>query len=96
VGPYPWGTAADHQQDNQYLRNADLTDWHTYGAILDPEKNTLTYTFVEILSKKYIFYFVRFLGGAFFLSGMCLMAYNCWKTVAGAKQPAAQLQTQPA
>ena len=57
---------------------------------------SLTYTFIEILGKKYIFYFVRFLGGAFFLSGMCLMAYNCWKTVAGAKQPAAQLQTQPA
>ena len=57
---------------------------------------SLTYTFIEILGKKYIFYFVRFLGGCFFLSGMCLMAYNCWKTVAGAKQPAAQLQTQPA
>jgi len=57
---------------------------------------SLTYSFIEILGKKYIFYFVRFLGGAFFLSGMCLMAYNCWKTVAGAKQPAAQLQTQPA
>ena len=57
---------------------------------------SLTYSFIEILGKKYIFYFVRFLGGAFFLSGMCLMAYNWWKTVAGAKQPAAQLQTQPA
>ena len=57
---------------------------------------SLTYSFIEILGKKYIFYFVRFLGGAFFLSGMCLMAYNCWKTVAGAKQPAAQLQPQPA
>ena len=58
---------------------------------------SLTYSFIEILGKKYIFYFVRFLGGAFFLSGMCLMAYNCWKTVASGKaQPAAQLQTQPA
>ena len=57
---------------------------------------SLTYSFIEILGKKYIFYFVRFLGGAFFLSGMCLMAYNCWKTVAGDKQPAAKLQTQPA
>ena len=58
---------------------------------------SLTYSFIEILGKKYIFYFVRFLGGAFFLSGMCLMAYNCWKTVASGKaQPAAQLQAQPA
>ena len=57
---------------------------------------SLTYSFIEILGKKYIFYFVRFLGGCFFLSGMCLMAYNCWRTVASGKQPAAQLQTQPA
>ena len=57
---------------------------------------SLTYTFIEILGKKYIFYFVRFLGGCFFLSGMCLMAYNCWRTVASGKQPAAQLQAQPA
>ena len=57
---------------------------------------SLTYTFIEILGKKYIFYFVRFLGGCFFLSGMCLMAYNCWRTVASGKQPAAQQQAQPA
>ena len=57
---------------------------------------SLTYSFIEILGKKYIFYFVRFLGGCFFLSGMCLMAYNCWRTVASGKQPAAQLQAQPA
>ena len=57
---------------------------------------SLTYTFIEILGKKYIFYFVRFLGGAFFLSGMCLMAYNSWRTVASGKKPAAQLQAQPA
>jgi cytochrome c oxidase cbb3-type subunit 1 len=30
------------------------------------------------------FYIVRFLGGVFFLSGMLLMAYNLWKTIAGA------------
>ncbi|WP_065424599.1 family 16 glycosylhydrolase, partial [Cardiobacterium hominis] len=45
MGTYHWGTAADHQQDNQYLRNADLTDWHTYGAIIDPDAGTITYTF---------------------------------------------------
>lgn len=44
--------------------------------------------FVEIVSKKYPFYFARFLGGCFFLSGMCLMAYNCWRTVASGKKPA--------
>ena len=45
MGTYHWGTAADHQQDNQFLRNADLTDWHTYGAIIDPDAGTITYTF---------------------------------------------------
>ena len=45
MGTYHWGTAADHQQDNQFLRNADLTDWHTYGAIVDPDAGTITYTF---------------------------------------------------
>ena len=58
---------------------------------------TLTYTFVEILGKKYIFYFVRFLGGCFFLGGFCLLAYNCWKTAFGtAKAQPAALETQPA
>ena len=58
---------------------------------------TLTYTFVEILGKKYIFYFVRFLGGCFFLGGFCLLAYNGWKTAFGtAKAQPAALETQPA
>lgn len=58
---------------------------------------SLTYSFIEILGKKYIFYFVRFLGGCFFLSGVCLMAYNCWKTAFGAKtQPVTTLEAQPA
>ena len=56
---------------------------------------TLTYSFVEIISGKYIFFFVRFLGGAFFLSGMCLMAYNCWKTVAGTSKQTAPVANQP-
>lgn len=41
---------------------------------------TLTYSFVEILSRKYIFYLVRLIGGGFFLAGMVLMAYNCYRT----------------
>jgi cytochrome c oxidase cbb3-type subunit I len=42
---------------------------------------TLTYSFVESLEASYPFYFVRFLGGVFFLTGMFLMAYNVIKTV---------------
>ena len=46
---------------------------------------TLTYSFVESVAAMHPFYIVRFLGGVFFLSGMLLMAYNLWKTIAGAK-----------
>ncbi len=46
---------------------------------------TLTYSFIESVERTYPFYYVRLLGGIFFLSGMLLMAYNTWKTVSGAK-----------
>jgi cytochrome c oxidase cbb3-type subunit I len=49
------------------------------------EDGTLTYSFVESLAAMYPFYTVRFLGGVVFLTGMFIMAYNVWKTVAGAK-----------
>ncbi|WOT03615.1 cytochrome-c oxidase, cbb3-type subunit I [Shewanella youngdeokensis] len=42
---------------------------------------TLTYSFVESLEASYPFYFVRFLGGVFFLTGMFIMAYNVIRTV---------------
>jgi cytochrome c oxidase cbb3-type subunit 1 len=46
---------------------------------------TLTYSFVESLEASYPFYFVRFLGGCFFLTGMLIMAYNVIKTVKAPK-----------
>jgi cytochrome c oxidase cbb3-type subunit 1 len=46
---------------------------------------TLTYSFVESLEASYPFYFVRFVGGAIFWSGMLLMAYNTYKTIAAPK-----------
>jgi len=46
------------------------------------EDGTLTYSFVESLEAMYPFYFVRLVGGALFLTGMLVMAYNVWKTVA--------------
>ncbi len=42
---------------------------------------TLTYSFIESLQATYPFYFVRFLGGLVFLSGMFVMAWNVWRTV---------------
>ncbi len=49
------------------------------------DDGTLTYSFVESLEAMYPYYFVRFLGGALFLTGMFVMAYNVIKTVSGAK-----------
>ena len=46
---------------------------------------TLTYSFVESVQAMHPFYIVRWLGGLMFLTGMLIMAYNVWKTVAGAK-----------
>jgi cytochrome c oxidase cbb3-type subunit 1 len=45
------------------------------------EDGTLTYSFVEALEASHPGYFVRWLGGMFFLLGMFLMAYNTWQTV---------------
>jgi cytochrome c oxidase cbb3-type subunit 1 len=44
---------------------------------------TLTYAFVEGVKATYPFYAIRLLGGVLFLSGMLLMAYNVFRTVAG-------------
>ena len=49
------------------------------------DDGTLTYTFVESVKSSYPFWFIRFVGGALFLSGMFVMAWNVWKTIAGQK-----------
>jgi len=49
------------------------------------EDGTLTYSFVEALEASHPGFIVRALGGAFFLAGMLLMAYNTWRTVRVAK-----------
>ncbi|GAM75636.1 cytochrome c oxidase subunit ccoN [Vibrio ishigakensis] len=46
---------------------------------------TLTYSFVESVQASYPYYTVRFIGGAIFLSGMFLMAYNAYKTITAPK-----------
>ena len=49
------------------------------------DDGTLTYSFVESLEATYPYYAVRLLGGLLYLSGMFIMAYNTWKTIAGSK-----------
>jgi cytochrome c oxidase cbb3-type subunit 1 len=49
------------------------------------EDGTLTYSFVEALEASHPGFMVRALGGAFFVTGMLLMAYNTYRTVRAAK-----------
>ena len=44
------------------------------------DDGTLTYTFVEALRFTYPYYLIRLGGGVVVLSGMCLMAWNMWRT----------------
>ena len=46
---------------------------------------TLTYSFIESVEAMRPYYIVRFLGGLTYFSGMCLMVYNLWRTVRGAR-----------
>ncbi len=46
---------------------------------------TLTYAFVESVKASYPFWTIRVIGGALYLLGMLLMAYNMFKTIAGAR-----------
>ena len=46
---------------------------------------TLTYSFVESVQAMHPFYIVRASGGALFLTGMLIMAYNLTKTIAQGK-----------
>jgi len=46
---------------------------------------TLTYSFVESVKASYPFWAIRFLGGVLFLTGMLVMAYNMFKTIASGR-----------
>jgi cytochrome c oxidase cbb3-type subunit 1 len=49
------------------------------------DDGTLTYSFVQTVQATNPYYIIRFLGGAMFLIGMFIMAYNIYKTIAGQK-----------
>lgn len=46
---------------------------------------TLTYSFVQEMQERFPYYVVRLLGGTIFFVGMCLMAWNVYKTIADEK-----------
>jgi cytochrome c oxidase cbb3-type subunit 1 len=56
---------------------------------------SLTYSFIETVVFSKGGYVMRAIGGAFFLTGMLIMAYNTYRTVNAAKQ-AAESANQPA
>jgi cytochrome c oxidase cbb3-type subunit 1 len=47
------------------------------------QDGTLTYSFVQAMDASHPGYLVRVIGGAIFLAGMLVMAYNVWQTVRG-------------
>jgi cytochrome c oxidase cbb3-type subunit I len=49
------------------------------------EDGTLTYTFAESVKATYPYYAIRLAGGVIYLGGMCVMAWNVWKTVAAGR-----------
>jgi len=54
--------------------------WRAFEA-----DGTLTYSFVESVKANFPFYVIRLLGGLCFLSGMLIMAFNVFKTLANKK-----------
>jgi len=55
---------------------------------------TLTYTFIESVTASHAGYLVRVIGGAFFLSGMLLMAYNVYRTAKAAGEKEVSVKDQ--
>jgi cytochrome c oxidase cbb3-type subunit 1 len=56
----------------------------------------LEYSFVETVAEMHPFYVIRALGGALFLTGALLMAFNVWRTIYPAKEPAGRMDFVPA
>ncbi len=46
---------------------------------------TLAYTFIDSVIATFPYYLVRLAGGTLYLSGMLIMAWNVWKTIAGSR-----------
>ena len=51
------------------------------------EDGTLTYSFIESVEASGVGYIVRAIGGAFFVLGMLIMAYNVYRTASESEEP---------
>jgi len=57
------------------------------------DDGTLTYSFIESIKFTYPYYGLRLLGGLVFFSGMLVMVYNVYKTIADVEpRPVAVIQ----
>jgi len=67
--------------------------WRAYTAL-----GFLEYSFIETVEAMHPFYVIRATGGALFLAGALIMAWNVWMTIRGAEatEPAPQAALQPA
>ncbi|WP_067522277.1 cytochrome-c oxidase, cbb3-type subunit I [Endozoicomonas ascidiicola] len=59
------------------------------------EDGTLTYSFVESVEASHFGYVVRAIGGAFFVLGMLLMAYNVYRTATETEDTSVNENAQP-
>lgn len=55
--------------------------WRAYTPL-----GFLEYSFIETVEAMHPFYVIRALGGLLFLAGALIMAFNVWKTIAGAEE----------
>ena len=67
--------------------------WRSYDQL-----GFLQYSFVETVEAMHPFYVIRVLGGALFVAGSLIMAYNLWRTMRGdlAEEEASAPSTAPA
>ena len=65
--------------------------WRAYDSL-----GFLEYSFVETVEAMHPFYVIRALGGALFVAGAFIMAYNLWRTARGEIRETEPLQPAPA
>jgi cytochrome c oxidase cbb3-type subunit 1 len=65
--------------------------WRAYN-----EFGFLEYSFVETVAAMHPYYAIRALGGALYLTGTLVMAYNLWRTARGDVRIVEQRQSQGA
>jgi cytochrome c oxidase cbb3-type subunit I len=64
--------------------------WRAYD-----QHGFLQYSFADSVAAMFPFYVIRALGGAFFLAGALIMAFNLWRTVRGGEPAAARAAPSP-